>query len=355
MASVEKRETKGGQTTYRVKVRLKGYPVQTATFDRLTDAKKWVQHTEAAIREGRHFKVAESKKHTLSELIERYIKDVLPTKPKQIKDQTTQLNWWKAELGAYALSDVTPALLVECRDKLAQEPFRNDSPRSPSTVVRYMAALSHAYTVAINEWGWVEDSPISKVKKPKEARGRVRFLSKKELDSLLDASKKSDSQLLYPAILLAVSTGMRQGEQMSLRWKHVDLATGKITIEDTKNGERRATVATGPALDELKKLANVRRIDNDHVFLGKHSHNSINLRKPFEKALAKAEIEDFRWHDLRHTFASNLAMSGATLAELAEALGHKTLAMVKRYAHLTEGHISSVIERMTTNVFGGAE
>jgi len=79
----------------------------------------------------------------------------------------------------------------------------------------------------------------------------------------------------------------------------------------------------------------------------------MDLRTPWENALKAAEITDFRWHDLRHSFASELAMSGATLAEIAEAMGHKTLAMVKRYSHLTEGHISKVVERMTTKVFGG--
>jgi len=173
-----------------------------------------------------------------------------------------------------------------------------------------------------------------------------------ERTRLLKACKASSCKMLYPAALLAMSTGMRRGEQFSLTWQQVDSKTGRIIIEDTKNDERRTVVATGPALAELKKLAKVRRIDCNLVFPGQRE-TPVILTKPWYAVLKAADIEDFRWHDLRHSFASELAMSGATLAEIAEAMGHKTLSMVKRYSHLTEGHISKVVERMTARVFGG--
>ncbi len=95
MANIEKRTSQDGKTTtYRVKIRLKGFPTQHATFERLTDAKKWVQQTESAIRDGRHFKTNEAKRHTLSEAIERYINDVIPTKPKNLVNLT-----WSSKLG----------------------------------------------------------------------------------------------------------------------------------------------------------------------------------------------------------------------------------------------------------------
>ena len=100
MANIEKRTTQDGTTSFRVKIRLKGCPTQSATFDRLTDARKWVQQTEAAIREGRHFKTTESKRHTLGDAIERYINDVIPTKPKNTVNQVGQLKRWKDNLGA---------------------------------------------------------------------------------------------------------------------------------------------------------------------------------------------------------------------------------------------------------------
>ena len=219
MASIDKRISDSGEISYKVRVRLKGYPTQTATFKRLTDAKRWAQQTEAAIREGRHFKTSEAKKHTLGDLIDRYTRDVLPTKPKSQKKQESQLEWWKDKLGAYTLADVTPALISECRDELLKGTTYRGTVRSSATVVRYLAALSHAMGVAVKEWQWIEQNPVSNVRKPSESRGRVRFLDKEERARLLEECNKSSSSYLYPIVVLAISTGMRQGEILNLRWK----------------------------------------------------------------------------------------------------------------------------------------
>ncbi len=356
MANIEKRVSKDGKTSYRVKIRLKGFPSQSATFERLTDAKKWTQQTESAIREGRHFKTTEAKRHTLAELIDRYIHDILPNK-KSAKDQTQQLGWWKMEIGSRTLSDITPSILAECRDKLGREITVRNKTRSPASVVRYMAALSHAFTIAVKEWGWLEDSPMRKVTKPKEARGRVRFLSDDERIRLLKACKESSNHYLYPVVVLALSTGMRQGEIMNLTWNTVDLNQGRAILHETKNGERRAVAITGHALEVLKDLNKVRRIDCNLLFPAKESRpqkpqKSIDLRSPWEAAVKKAELQDFHFHDLRHSAASYLAMNGASLAEIAEVLGHKTLQMVKRYAHLSEGHTARVVASMNDKIFG---
>ena len=167
MASIRKRTNSDGSISYRVDVRLKGFPPQRATFSRLTDAKNWGKNTESAIKENRYFKTAESQKHTLGDLVDRYIRDVLPTKPDQGGAQKQQLEWFKDEIGAYTLADTTPAKIVECRDKLLLSISpKTKKPLAPASVVRYMAALSHAFTIAVNEWGWLDDSPMRKVKKP---------------------------------------------------------------------------------------------------------------------------------------------------------------------------------------------
>jgi len=354
MATITKRLTSENKPYYTVQVRLKGYPAQTATFNRLTDAKRWAQDTESAIREGRHFKTAEAKKHTLGELIDRYIKDVLPTKPKQAPAQHPQLERWKAELGSYLLSDITPALIVEVRDKLLSEPAPRGNIRNPATVVRYMAALSHAFTIAVNEWQWLEDSPMRKVKKPKDSKGRVRWLDDEERARLLKACKESPNPLLYPCVILALSTGMRQAEQMNLIWQDVNLKEGFLILHETKNGERRRVTLAGHSLELLREHAKVRRIDTQLLFPSdRNSQKPIDLRKAFMHAMERAQITDFKWHDLRHCTASYLAMNGASLAEIAEVLGHKTLQMVKRYAHLSDGHVSNVVASMNEKIFGG--
>ena len=352
MASIEKRIA-GNKTTYRVKVRLKGYPTQTATFDRLTDAKKWTTATESAIREGRHFKTAESKKHTLADLVERYIKDTLPTKSKtQQNIQKQQLERWSEEIGSYLLADITPALIVECRDKLLREKTLRGI-RSPATVVRYMSALSHAFTIAVNEWGWIDDSPMRKVKKPKEPRGRVRYLLEEERPVLLNACRKSSNDWLYTIVILAISTGMRYGEIMKLQWQDINLKDSYLILHDTKNGERRRVPIVGVARSLLEQHAKIRRLDTNLLFpSNKNPDKPIDIRKPWATALKQTDIKDFRFHDLRHSAASYLAMNGASLAEIAEILGHKTLQMVKRYAHLSDGHISHVVADMNNKILG---
>ena len=370
MANINKRIAGDGGVRYQARVRLKGFPEQAATFERMTDAKRWVQDTEAAIRDGRHFKTSEAKRHTLGELVDRYVRDVMPTKPKSAKDQTRQLRWWKSRIGAYTLADVTPSLLAECRDKLASGMLDDGSmtreikhpsgkakalpvePRSPSTVLRYLAAISHSYTVAMKEWGWVDSNPVMKVTKPKQPQGRVRFLSDDEREALLRECKAGNHPDLYLAVVLALSTGARQMEVMSLRWDQVDLNRKVITLYETKNGEIRALPLVHHAFELMKERAKVRRIDTNLVFPGANAAKPILLRTPFDKALARAGILNFRWHDLRHSCASYLAMNGASLAEIAEVLGHKTLQMVKRYAHLSHAHTSKVVESMNQKIFG---
>lgn len=352
MASIKERKDKNGKSRYHVQVRIKGTPPQHASFKRKTDAERWIQQTEAAIREGRHFKTTEAKKHTLGDLIDRYIKDVLPTKKTNQKRQAAQLLWWKKQIGSFLLSDITPAFIAEQRDVLLRGTTRRGKLRTPATVVRYMAALSHAFSVAFKEWGWIEDSPMRKVRKPREARGRVRFLDDEERERLLVACKESTNSYLYMIVVIALSTGMRLSEILNLEWRDVDLDKGRVILHETKNGEVRQVAIAGHALELLKKHDKVRRFDSNLLFPGKFPRKPIDIRSAWESALNRAEISDLRFHDLRHCCASYLAMNGASLAEIAEVLGHKTLAMVKRYAHLSDSHTAGVLANMNKKIFG---
>ena len=345
MANIEKRISNTGETSYRVKIRLKGYPIQSATFKRLTDAKKWTQDTESAIREGRHFKTAEAKKHTVKDLVTRYYSEILPNyNEKEQKERKSKLEWWATNIGHYLLADITPVAISEHKNKMTQ---------SPATVDKYLKNLSHAFTVAVNEWGWLDDNPVKKVKSPKLLRGRIRFLDDEERIRLLKACKESPNYLLYPCVVLALSTGMRQAEQMELLWSDVNLKDGFLILHETKNGERRRVTLTGLSLELVKEHSKIRRLDTQLLFPSERNPlKPIDLRKAFLNAMAAAQINDFKWHDLRHCTASYLAMNGASLAEIAEVLGHKTLSMVKRYAHLSEGHVSNVVASMNVKIFG---
>jgi integrase len=347
MATIVRRTSKNGQTSYRAQVRRKGTPPLSATFTKLSDARKWVQVTEAAIIEGRHFKTAEAKHHTLADLIDRYCRDILPSKaPESRRKQGQQLLWWRGQLGHCVLADITPAQIAAHRDTLTREH------RATSTVNRYLSALSHAFSIAVREWGWLEDSPTRNVSKPREPRGRVRYLSDEERHRLLGACRESLNPSLHTIVVLALSTGARRGELLSLRWPDVDLKRGTLTFHQTKNRERRTVPLTGQALALTHQHAKVRRLTTLLVFPDPTETRPANIRAAWQGAVRRAGIESFHFHDLRHTAASYLAMNGASLLEIAEVLGHKTLAMVKRYAHLTEGHTRSVVERMNKAVFG---
>jgi integrase len=153
-------------------------------------------------------------------------------------------------------------------------------------------------------------------------------------------------------VVLALATGARRGELLNLRWSDVDLKRGTLTFHQTKNGERRAVPLTGYALEVLTQHAQGRRLDTPLVFPDRTGTRPIGIREAFEWAVKRAGIANFRFHDCRHCAASYLAMNGASLAEIAEVLGHKTLAMVKRYAHLSEAHTAGVVARMNQAIFG---
>jgi len=243
MAYIHKRTDSTGKVKYRVQVRLKGHPIQSATFARRTDAKIWGQKTEAELRDKKYFGSNEAKNKTLSDMIDRYL-----------------------ELGHCILAELNKSLISEKVEKLSRkiktrttkqdaEIVNSDKkPKiSPSRVNRYMAALSHAFTIAINEWEWLDHNPMSKISKLKEPRGRTRYLEDDERARLLDACKNSECKHLYLIVILAISTGARRMEILSLRWKDIDFERGQFILHETKNGERRTLPLTGLALSLMNE------------------------------------------------------------------------------------------------------
>lgn len=353
MANIQKRMSRDGEVSYRVQVRLKGFPPQTASFTRLTDAKRWEQATEASIREGRYFKGAAAKKCTLAELIEKYVCEVLDVDPRDTYNQRLYLDYWKTALGNYTVADVTPALISEHRNKLIGSTNKYGKTRSLTSANRYTTALGHVFTIALKEWQLVQSNPVRSITKLKEPKGRTRFLSDEERQKLLSACQNSGNPHLYCIVVVALSTGARKDEIRTLKWKDVDFKRGQITLHDTKNGETRSVPLQSYAL-ELVRLhhSNFRRLDSPYVFPSSSTKQPVDIRTAWENAVTSAKLEDFRFHDLRHTAASYLAMNGATLPEIADVLGHKTLQMVKRYAHFTQAHTASVVARMNDKMFG---
>ena len=213
---------------------------------------------------------------------------------------------------------------------------------------RYLATLSAMFTVAVREWRLLDRNPVSDVSKKKAARGRIRFLSDSERGALLEACSESAWSALHTLVLLAITTGARRSELINLKWTDVDLKAARATVHETKNGDPRVLPLVGRALEALRALKLQNSARSRHVFpaLNGLDEPYVHFDSYWHEALKTARIEDFRFHDLRHTCASYLASQGASLLEIGNVLGHRTMQMTMRYAHLTQSHKAAAIEKM---------
>jgi integrase len=363
--------------SYRVQVRVKGKPAQSETFPNRAEAKAWGSSIESAIRENRNHPHLAGGKKSFAELVQKY-RDAVGDLDSSKAVRKQHLDWWSEHFAGRTLAEITPVLIAEARDVLAAETFTRgkvqkkkgveiqptEYTRKGSTVNRYLATLSHMFTMAVKEWRLVPTNPVRDTTKKKEARGRVRFLSDAERDALLDACAKSDWPALHTLVMLAISTGARRGELINLKWDDIDLrlrepsidpktgekqpGMGRAIVRDTKHGETRSLPIVGKALEALRTLKLQGSAKSEWVF-----PQPSGFPGPYENfdgvwyaAIEAADLEDFRFHDLRHTTASYLAAQGASLLEIADTLGHKTLSMVRRYAHLAQSHKVTAIEKM---------
>lgn len=352
MATIEKRTLADGSTAFRVRIRVKGQSA-SRTFDTMTEARTWARDMEADL--GRRKITLDQTRSTLREAIARYCREKLP----ELRDRRKReghLRWWEAKLGHLRLVDVTAAVISRAREDLEAEPVRQlktplraigarTGRRSPASSNRYLASLSAVLGVARKEWQIISANPAAQVKKRREPKGRIRFLDQDERRRLLAAVGQADDWRLAPLVALALYTGARAGELLSLRWSDIDLQRRFATVHGTKNGETRSLPLAAPAFEALRGLhRSRRRIGTELVFAG--STDAVFPRRAWEEAVRRAELDDFSFHDLRHSAASYFAMTGASMRDLAELLGHKTLAMVKRYSHLTRDHLLTAAERM---------
>jgi len=179
---------------------------------------------------------------------------------------------------------------------------------------------------------------------------RVRYLDQAERERLLAACRVAAWSRLYLLVLMAITTGARRGELLALKWADLDLERHTAAVATSKNGEPRTPVLVAPVLTEIERIRS--RRPADFVFASdKRPGRAMRVERAFREAVAAARIENFRFHDLRHTCASYLAQHGASLLEIADTLGHRQLAMVRRYAHLSTASKARLAER----VFGGME
>ncbi|MCK5665110.1 MAG: site-specific integrase, partial [Thiotrichaceae bacterium] len=254
-------------------------------------------------------------------------------------DRVRGVLWWDARLGETLLSDITPELI---REKL--NPTKS---KAPATYNKHLVVVSSILNFAtlqqedddITEQ-YITHNPCKEVRSLKVDNKRVRYLSDDEKPRLLKAAKIIGGKF-HLKVLMALTTGMRKGELDGLRWHDIDFERGLALLHDTKNGTARHTPIPDVIMAELKKN---REVGNTLLF-----PSTIDPEKPFDyrkkwfACLKAANIKDFRWHDMRHDTASTLARDGKTLKEIAEILGHKSLASTDRYTHLCTEHKSQLL------------
>jgi integrase len=333
MASIFKRKNKDGTSCWRAVVRIKGYPTVCNHFERKQEADDWASGIESQIKIGK-FKFDQHKQqHTFIQLIERYINDGALQHIRSSDDVLHHLNYWKGCLGNFALVHLTPELVGKERQLLADTPTKKGLPRSSATVNRYIASLSTLFSYAIR-LRWIDENPCFNLIKLKENRGRDRVLSEDEISQLLASCRQSKSPYLYCIVLMSLTTGARQGEILGLEWNSVDFSNKLANLIETKNGRPRSISLADPVIEELKRLYHIRNPKKSLVFASKTAFGRIDMKKAWKESLKRAQIEDCRVHDMRHTFCTLAASQGASNLELATAMGHRTLGMLQRYTHL---------------------
>jgi integrase len=335
-----------------------GAYLKSKTFTRKGDATAWAKRIEAD-REHVEALGTEGARRTLNELADLYLSDWNG----RDKGRGGRVAWWCAKFGTRCLIDLTATEIRDALDQYADGyAMRYDGigedlkpklkatnrRRAPASVNRMKATLSALFQFAIRK-GWAASNPVRSIPQRTEHNRRVRWLSDEEREALLKATRASHWERLYLLALIALGTGCRLGEALSLTWEGIDFPTRTARLERTKNGDSRTLTLPRPVIAELLR----HRVDKD----GNRATGPVFPRRDFRKfwnaAKAAAGIVNLRFHDLRHDAASQLVMNGATLHEVAEVLGHRCVQTSARYAHLSIRHKQKLTDRILGRKLAG--
>lgn len=304
------------------------------------DAEAYLGKVVSAKREGRYHDVFDVKKETLvtfNELADEYVKNFGGQRSFEgfkrhvVKDL-------REVFGDKRLSEIIYLELETYRNRRKDTPTKAGKPRTDASVNRDMAILGHMLSKAV-EWGMLETSPFKKGKRLmfKENNHRLRFLTDAEVEALLRAC----SPHLRPIVEVALLTGMRRGELFGLKWEQI--RNGFIYLTETKSGKARQIPINDRLAEVFKEVRRGNQLKSPYVFCGPDGKRFFEVKRSFASACRRAGLEDFRFHDLRHTFASHLVMNGVGLKAVQELLGHADIKMTMRYAHLSQAHLKEAV------------
>lgn len=321
------------------------------TFKKKKEAEAEHDKRVTLIREDRYLDVKREYRCTLTELCAKYA-DAYRNQKSFRNAKARYLENFKDFFGADRLvGEITRHDLITYQNHLKEKPvtvrFKKGVEvarklRTDAAVNREFSCLHHLFSEAV-AWGLAERSPFDggKAIKLKENNQRLRFLSDDEITALLDACPEH----LKPIVSCAILTGMRRGEMLALKWEQA--RNGFIYLSKTKTNEARQIPVSDALAAIFKDIRGREGLRSEHVFTFRGGAIQDNFKKAFNAAVKRAGLVDFHFHDLRHTFASQVLLSGGTLKDVQELLGHKTMTMTLRYSHLTQEH-----KRQAVNLLG---
>ena len=303
-------------------------------------AKRIYNKVKGQIAEGKWFDVSEEEERTFEDLMDRYMTE--HSKPKKrfwLRDEIS-LSHLKPFFGSNTLGEITPEMISRYKAK------RYGENAKPATINRELSLAKHAFNLGLKEWGWCKGNPFSMVKMERENNARDRVLTYDEEERLLNTCPK----WLREIVTFALNTGARMSEILELTWKNADLFRKVVVIHQGKTGRMKTIPLTSTALEVLKGRAKETHLQTGLVFPSKSGTriSNRNLQRAFGSAMKKAKVTDLRFHDLRHTFASRLAMAGKDLYLIQKLLGHREPRMVQRYAHHSVESLRDGIEILET-------
>ena len=326
MATFVQRKGPGGKRVWQALVRRRGYPQQTRTFDTKGAAEVWAGGIENEMGNGTFVSRAEAESTSLAEALDRYLREITPTKKPSTQSRETvrarviaEIPLARRSLASIKGSDIATFIRARQAEGLGANAIRLD-----------LALLSHVFTVAGSAWGMESlGNPVKRIRgqRPKLPGGRTRRLVDDEHQRLVEAASKDQGGMVGPLIIWAIETAMRRGEIAAMRWDHLDRKARVLLIPETKTGTPRRVPLSTAALGVLDGLP--RRLDGRVWGMRPDS-----ISQAFERVCKAAGIEGLTFHDLRHEATSRLFEKGLNPMQVAAITGHKTLQMLKRYTHL---------------------
>jgi integrase len=353
MVRYYKRNNKNG-TSYQARIRIKGYHEITQTFKLKSEAQAWAEPIEQQMKNGTYKETPteisindnQIKLVYVSDLINYFRTEIAPKRYSYSEKYNVMYEWWEDKIGKIKVRELSASILSSCKQALITEKITvgtRTTTRSNNTINKYLMCMSAVLTYAANELELIDMNPMSKIRSMSKPRKDPRFLSDEEIKAFSSGCQKH-SLMIYIFFLIALKTGGRFNEVRHLEVKDLDFLNNRVYFLNTKNKTHRAVHLDATTLGLIEKYMESKKIKSGYIFANdKKGIQLYEIKGVLNQIIKDAGIKNFRIHDIRHTTASIMAQNGATLLEIAEVLGQKSLTVTRNYSHLTRKHTEELL------------